>query len=250
MKILVISGCSASKEYDDGVNGEVLDRYPRQELIDRECDSQRVLPAREMYTGAGHTAVAATVDRLRAIDGIDVEWLIISAGFGTLESETPIVPYDCTFSREKHNKPDYRERADRLGIADRGQTIDELIRDIGQAKAIPDDILARDLSQYDCLFAMLGREYLLAAATLFEQTPTSTAAYVFAPDSMADLTGTCTQIPANAAEREAIGAMGIHQKELQFQTLMNHVDSAADLHALTTDPERVQTLSITPVEET
>lgn len=245
MRILVLSACSASKQYDDGVDGETLDRYSRDELINREHDPSRVLPAREMYTGDGHRYVADAVDQLQTIADVDVDWRIISAGFGTVESESPIVPYDCTFSGQELNKPDYRVRADRLGVEDRGQTIDELIQDIGQAKGISEDILASDLTEYDVVFAMLGREYLLASTEAFERAPPSTNAYVFAPDSMDDLTGSFIRIPANETERAAISAIPIRQKEMQFQTLVSYIDSAADLRSLATDPQRIHELSIT-----
>lgn len=245
MNILVISACSASKRHDDGVDGEALDRYSREELIDRKQDPSRVLPAREMYEGEGHRCVADAVDRLRTIADVDVDWRIISAGFGTLDSEAPIVPYDCTFSKQALNKSDYRTRADRLAVEDRGQTIDELIQDIGQAMCISRDILASDFTEYDLIFAMLGREYLLASTKVFENAPPSANAYLFAPDSMDDLTGSFTRIPANETERMAIGAIPIRQKEMQFQTLVSHIDSAADLRSLATDPQRIHELSIT-----
>ena len=198
-----------------------------------------------MYTGNGHRHVAAAVDRLQALEDVTVDWQIISAGFGTLDAEEPIIPYDCTFSRSRHTKAEYRTRADRLGVPDKGQTIDELIQDIGRAKGIADTILAGDLAQYDVIFAMLGREYLLAAADVFTHVPDSTAAFVFASDSMANLTGTFTRLPANETERDAIDAMGINQKELQFQTLANHIESAADLQAVIGNPDQIHRLSIT-----
>lgn len=72
MRILVLSACSASKHYDDGIDGETLDRYSRDKLINRERDPSRVLPAREMYTGDGHRYVADAVDLLQTIADVDI----------------------------------------------------------------------------------------------------------------------------------------------------------------------------------
>jgi hypothetical protein len=51
-----------------------------------------------MYTGNQSRELTHGVDILREIDGVDVRYLIISAGFGLLGEEELVPPYDCSFS--------------------------------------------------------------------------------------------------------------------------------------------------------
>ena len=49
-----------------------------------------------MYTGREHQLIQSAVQELEQI--AEVDWQIISAGFGVLSRDSPIPSYDCTFS--------------------------------------------------------------------------------------------------------------------------------------------------------
>jgi hypothetical protein len=68
-----------------------------------------------MYTGRQHTQMMDGVRALRSTFGHAVcEVAIVSAGYGVLAEETPIVPYDITF--HGMSKPSIKVRGERLGI--------------------------------------------------------------------------------------------------------------------------------------
>ncbi len=100
MRILVVGSCGKRKliqhesapSCDDLTSKEALFKW--QELL---CNY--VVKAREMYTGYLNQELVKGVDLLRQIQGIEVQLVIVSAGFGIIGENELIPPYDCSFSR-------------------------------------------------------------------------------------------------------------------------------------------------------
>jgi hypothetical protein len=114
--LLVVSSCSARKRahlpeppgFDD-----LADPVRRAELHLRYA--HLLLPAREQYVGRHHLAVGAAVARLRGMLATTrVTWTILSAGYGVLDADDEIIPYDASFAGLRPSEA--LARAERLGM--------------------------------------------------------------------------------------------------------------------------------------
>jgi len=154
LKILVLTECVATKKYDPSKEPikSTLERYGLQvpgcdleyEEKYREALKQYVLPARQMYEGS-FKFIKELVTEFRK-KGDKVQLLIISARYGLIDENTPIIPYQCTF--KGLNKNEIRERAKALQIYER---LIEAIRN----------------EWFDLSIVILGKNYLL---TLFDKS--------------------------------------------------------------------------------
>jgi len=160
LRIFVLSSCTAKKKFKRlDITCEVIDKFGREKLIEREDLKDMVLPARDMYLGGQHLYTIKAVDILRAIPSIEcVNFYILSAGFGLLEEQTLIPPYECTFGTM--SKEDIRHRSKRLRIEEK------LLK-----------ILERE--KYDIAFFLLGVKYLIAIEEALKSFPTNTLHYFY-----------------------------------------------------------------------
>lgn len=138
LDILIIDQCSGSKFVPEGERVFELDEIEsatKQELLDRK--DAIAVTASELYIGRQQEAISNAVRQLRA-DGHQVQRYFISAGFGVVEENERLPPYEVTFSGMTVSE--IRERSDRLDIqADLNQTLDQ--------------------SEYDIVFFALGTDY-------------------------------------------------------------------------------------------
>jgi hypothetical protein len=138
LDILIIDQCSGSKYVPNGeqiFGMNEIDSSSREELLGR--DDAIGVKANELYTGRQQEAISNAVRQIRS-DGHRVERYFISAGFGLVDEEERLPPYEVTFSGM--NVSEIRERSDRLGIQD------DLYRVLDQ-------------SEYDIVFFTLGSDY-------------------------------------------------------------------------------------------
>ena len=122
MKILILSECVATKKYDPSKEPikSILERHGLQvpacdlenEEKYKEALKQYILPAYRMYEGS-FKFIKELVTKFRR-KGDKVQLLIISARYGLIDENTPIIPYQCTF--KSLNKNEIRERAKKLQI--------------------------------------------------------------------------------------------------------------------------------------
>ncbi len=146
MRILVVSSCGKKKRIQPHKVPNCNDLTNNASLSEWQSKSSHsVLPARDMYTGHQNRELVTGVDGLRAVRGIRVDLYIISAGFGVLNENTLIPPYECSFNNMK--KATILERAEHLGI-------EEAFR----------DICGRN---YDLLYIALSKKYMIAIGEQF-----------------------------------------------------------------------------------
>ncbi|WP_049894411.1 hypothetical protein [Halogranum rubrum] len=198
--------------------------------------------AAKLYTGYEHGQVKEAYNEFCKF--ADVDWKIISDGFGLIDHETDLVPYECTLRRQANNKADYKKRADRLGIETAGLTIAELIAAIGSAKSIPEDLGQIDLRSYDAVYITLGKHYLRAIQPVLESLSAATPVYVFASRNHQSLTGGATVIPASERERRHIGAMQTRLKGILLKNLAKSIDNTTDLYDVCSTPIEVYARAI------
>ena len=99
MKIAVLTSCTSTKQYKphNQLSQKDFSHLSAERIAELEEYS---LPAYQMYTGNQHARLMAGIEELRA-SGSTVDLYIISAGYGLLDGNRSIVPYECTFSGMK-----------------------------------------------------------------------------------------------------------------------------------------------------
>lgn len=237
MDILVLSPCSARKQYDRVLDCEVIDERPLEQLIGEFPN--HVAPAAELYTGAEHGFIQTGVSRLRDIANVD--WKIISGGYGLLDENTRIPSYECSFSRQ--NIDSVRTRARRAGYDVDELTNDETIQAVGQEKRIPQDFRESLSRGYDVLFVLLSEPYLLTITEVLTNIPDRTMAFVFAPKGSKHLIGGCNWVPATDTERKALETTRMKLKGMLFREFASQVRQP-QLQNIQTNPDLVHSLSM------
>ncbi len=161
MKILVISSCSSTKKHKPVNRLLVEDFSPPKRLAARTAELKPYeVPAAKMYTGEAHKLVMEGLELLRgSYEQSTVDLSIISAGYGLLRADEPIVPYDVTF--KSLGVKALLARRDAL----------ELHRKAGNL-----------IKDYELVFFLLGRKYVRALEILFEN-PSEATQIILAPPS-------------------------------------------------------------------
>jgi hypothetical protein len=117
-RILVITSCTGDKA-TTGHPGLQLFDFQDSERLRRGEENLRDLmrPAALMYTGQQHVCAMAAVKSLRvALGGDAVKICILSAGYGVVDEDRLIAPYDVTFSGMPRSEA--RRWARQIGAAD------------------------------------------------------------------------------------------------------------------------------------
>jgi hypothetical protein len=191
--LLIISACTAKKKYrlpDQLTAIELDDNQRRRAGENRLHQYQASAPA--MYVGNAHLYVCKAILLLRD-SGYQVTHIILSAGYGWLNEQDVIVPYNVTFA--KHSTAWIKKRGQQLNLRN------GLIQS------------ARD---YEQVIFLLGKEYLEAIGLPLpiESMPPSLA-YI-APSMARKLGNGLTTVQVGKREQAAIGAHWSSAKEKQF----------------------------------
>ena len=195
--LLIVSACSANKNCGDLDKGSLLTEHDLDDPVRRAVAELRLksysLPAAQMYMGLGHEFVREAITMLRD-HGYFVSHFILSAGYGFLNENDVIVPYNVTFA--KKSKKWIRERGQRLGLSDR---------------------LVAIAKECDRAILILGREYLEAIGLPLpaEKLP-RTIAYV-APSFVGRIGKGLETIPVGETERRELGVYPTFVKEKKFK---------------------------------
>ena len=154
LRVLVVGSCGKKKLYNDNdqptchtIDGKHDISFWRRKL------PESCAPARDMYIGPQQTELVKAVDLLRTIAGVEVHFIIVSAGFGILNEQDLVPPYDCSFST--------------MPMAE--------VRKRSQEQQLQASILNQTTKGFDLIYFALGKRYLAALGkdTLSElQTPT------------------------------------------------------------------------------
>lgn len=179
MKLLVVSSCTGEKDVRDCPSLlDEMDFDDSATLLRREAELSRwALPAVRLYTGWQHRYMMMGVNEIRQRFGSAACTLkIISAGYGLVEEDRKLAPYEATFQRKRPRW--ISERAQRLGIP---QTVRQAIRD------------------FEGVIFLLGREYLLSTHPPI--APNGTQRLIFlAPNAKLPFHQNATIVPAGLEE--------------------------------------------------
>ncbi|WP_276279276.1 hypothetical protein [Halorussus caseinilyticus] len=235
LDVLVISPCSGTKRFDAVIGPEEIDSRGRTELLREYPDA--VTSAAEMYTGREHENIKSAVKQLSEV--ADIDWRIISAGFGVLSAGTEIPSYECTFSEIEQ----VRQRAERMNLDVDTMTNNELVAAVGREKNIPQDLRQIFAEGYDLVFVALGTKYLIAAQEALTSLPEETNALAFASNGSKEYIGDCYWIPATEEERGHFGTTWLELRGRELLSLAENVKNRRHLERLRVNPEEVQKLS-------
>jgi len=195
--LLVVSACSANKKCGGLDKDSLLTKDDLDDPVRRVSGETRLasyrLPAAQMYTGLGHGFVREAVSALREHDYL-VSHFILSAGYGFLNENDLIVPYNVTFAKQP--KEWIRERGQRLSLRERFIAI---------------------AKECDRAILILGREYLEAIGLPLptERLP-HTLAYA-APSFVGRIGKGLETIPVGETERRELGVYPTFVKEKKFK---------------------------------
>jgi hypothetical protein len=145
MKVLVVGSCTGAKDDFGCPDGSLLstaDFADPIRLHRRENGLQEwVKPASKLYLGRQHTQMMEGVRILRSTYGAQFcDVAIVSAGYGLIEENRHIAPYNITFQGMLRTQ----------------------IREQGRKLGIPSN-LRNLISAYAVVFFLLGDDYLLSA---------------------------------------------------------------------------------------
>lgn len=201
-RVLIISACTAKKKYSPQgqLTADELDDRQKRHAGELRLSRYKA-SASEMYIGIGHRYVRQAVGLLRD-SGYQARHYILSAGYGWLDEQDTIVPYNVTFAKQSTT-----------WIKKRGQQLNlrkQLVQFAGE---------------YERIVILLGREYLEAIGLpLPTESLPPILAYI-AP-SIARKLGGLTIIPVGKTEQLAIGAHWSSAKEKQFFVNSQNLASA------------------------
>jgi len=146
MRVFILTSCVGTKKYSESDIKPILEKHglsmPKHDLENEEKYKEAlqdfILPASQMYQGS-FRYVRDLVNKYR-LKGDQVELRIISARYGLIGEETPIIPYECTFQGLGKNK--IRERGEKLRVY---QNLSEYLKN----------------REFDQSLIILGTDYLL-----------------------------------------------------------------------------------------
>lgn len=214
MRILVIDQCSGDKSVPDWFEPYImsdLDEHSQEELIGR--DQVPTLPARKLYQGRQQQYISQAIKRLRAA-GDTVDRVFVSAGFGVVDEETQLPPYNVTFTDLSDSE--IQDRASELGIQN----------------AILDAVDA--VPPYDIIFFALGSDYYegLDLETVLESAPESGFVVLFNQEAVAEAHDRTVSIPARTTQANEHGTITVALKGRYLQNFAEHREHEATIESI------------------
>ena len=131
MKILIISSCTGEKAIKHERQLNLDDFQSGWNVVEsREKELTSILRTAELlYTGEQHSRLMKGINEIREDKKIDLTFYILSAGYGLINSERRIIPYEATFSTMK--KRELRNWSDQLNIPSQFKDVISVKYDLG-----------------------------------------------------------------------------------------------------------------------
>jgi hypothetical protein len=156
MRLLIITSCTGQKtvKHEDGLTCDDFVQGAKH-LAKRERELKvQLTPAASLYSGQQHVRL---MKGIKATEGkLDIDLHIVSAGYGLVDADRPLAPYECTFTGR--GKADLADWAGKLNIPEDFRTL------VGQS--------------YDLALLLLGDDYL-AACRLDDQIKLGSPTLIF-----------------------------------------------------------------------
>lgn len=229
MDVLVISGGSQTRDVETEVDCESVDETTREALV--EAHPEEASTAEEMYNGREHQHVQHGVGALETV--AEVDWQILSAGFGLITPDTQVVPTDCTFN----DIDALRSRAAAFGHSPGELTHAGVRRAVGESLHVQQDLTDQLETGYDLVFVILSSNALEVVEPGLGHIPDETTAIAIAAEGAADWVGACHWLPATNTERALLESDWVTLRGALFERLVSGIENETGLRAIGTDPE-------------
>ena len=157
IRLLIVTSCTGEKKFHPESALTFLDFQDKDRLKSRTEQLQDYLSsAGSLYTGMQHLHVLSGVNLLRETFGKEnIDLKILSAGYGLIDEDKMIVPYEVTFNNLK------------LGELDNWAKVLNIREDFEKA-----------IINYDLVFVLLGERYLRALALPVKTKPEQTLIFL------------------------------------------------------------------------
>lgn len=213
MKILIIDQCSGSKTYPESLHEltqEEVDSGPVEQLLER-IDTAGI-PANELYSGRQQQRIDEAVEILRS-KGHDVDRKFVSAGFGLVDEDKELPPYEVTFSGM--NRSEIDQRAERLQIA-------EEVRDL---------LIETSNEPFDIIFFALGSDYYRAIDLdqALASIPDSTLAVLFNKEERDDAKDRVLSISARTDDAKRHSTIVVALKGVYVKNFAQQVEKGESI---------------------
>lgn len=228
MDVLVISGGSQTRDVETEVDCESVDETSLEALV--EDHPEDAITAEELYSGREHQHVHNGVGALETV--ADVDWRILSAGFGLVAPGTEVLPTDCTFN----DIDALRSRAATFGYSPGELTHAGVRRAVGEALHVQQDLGDQLETGYDLVFVILSSNALEVVEPGLGDIPDETTAIAIAAEGAADWIGACHWLPATDTERALLKSDWVTLRGALFEGLVSGLEDEADLQVIETDP--------------
>ena len=211
MRILIVDQCSNMKDIPEAVTPLDESTIDAQSLEDlRSQKDMLTRRARKLYTGRQQQYISAAVERLRSA-GDHVDRVFISAGFGVVDENEQLPPYDVSLTGRSEEA--VRARAQNLSI--------ETDLENRLATAPP----------YDLVFFALGRDYystfdLNAVVTVI---PDDTMVVLFNHPDTAKQYPNVVSVPARTEQAKEQGTITVALKGRYLQHFADHRSHGANV---------------------
>jgi hypothetical protein len=231
MDILVVSGCSGSKLFDDAPIGcGVIDSASRADLVKEYPDY--VARASEMYTGEEHGYVRCAVENLRK--HADVSWQVVSAGYGLLDEDDEIAAYNCTL----RDIESVMERAKQAGHDPEELTHDAARRVVARETNMVEDLGEAFDDGYDLVFIAISGPYYAAVSEALENIPAETTVIAFASTGSKKYLEDAYWAPATGEVRARLGSNNFRLRG-ELLEIASENSNRSDLTELVQHPENI-----------
>jgi hypothetical protein len=183
LRILVVGSCGKKKRSMIPNAPRCGDLLSRRDFTKwRKRLSMYSSKARDMYVGSQPRELTSAVDLLRSIKGVQVDYHIVSAGFGLLGENDIVPPYDCSFT---------------------GMRQTELVAR-ASLLAIEHDFRKACRSPHDFSYFALGSEYMTALGSSWKDVLTGKLLTFHPVVAKADV----VLLPCSAATVKALSSVG------------------------------------------
>lgn len=214
MKILIIDQCSGSKEYPGEspvFDADEIDARPREELFEQEGVAR--LRARNLYKGRQQKYISEAVNALRDT-GHEVDRYFISAGFGLVEENEELPPYEVSFN--EMSKEEILNRRTKIRIP---QSIRELL-----AVEKP----------YDIVFFALGSRYYLSidVEEIMSEIPSGTWGVFFNQGEVVNGRKDLISIPARTDEAKENGSIVVALKGTYLKNFASNLSAGNTIETI------------------
>lgn len=141
LRVLVITSCTGEKavQHERQLTFDDFERGP--EHVRRRQHELPIMRAEALYTGLQHRRLMRGIAQARESGAIDLDLRILSAGYGLVESDRMLAPYEATFAAMRR---------------------DALVR-WARRLNVPADVRAALAQPFDLALLLLGEDYLSAA---------------------------------------------------------------------------------------